>query len=102
MLSIPDGKYLIIDFKNFYLNNPMNKAEYLNIELKMNPQEIIDKYDLLRNQCGGYIYARIKKGMYGLVQAGIIAHDSLKDNLKPYGNAPEKSQKEYGHTHTET
>ena len=28
--------------------------------------------------------------MYGLVQAGIIAHDALKENLKPYGYAPAK------------
>ena len=27
--------------------------------------------------------------MYGLVQAGIIAHDALKEHLKPYGYAPE-------------
>ena len=28
--------------------------------------------------------------MYGLVQAGIIAHEALKEHLKPYGYAPEK------------
>ena len=28
--------------------------------------------------------------MYDLVQAGIIAHESLKENLQPYGYAPEK------------
>ena len=28
--------------------------------------------------------------MYGLVQAGVIAHESLKEHIKPYGYAPEK------------
>ena len=28
--------------------------------------------------------------MYGLVKAGIIAHDALKKHLKPYGYAPIK------------
>ena len=78
VMSTPDGKYLIVDFKNFYLNNIMNKAQYLKIALNILPQDIIDKYDLLRKQCDGYIYVRIEKGMYGLVQAGIITHDALK------------------------
>ena len=47
VLSTPDGKYLIVDVKNFYLNNPMNKAEYIKIALKIPPQEIIETYDLL-------------------------------------------------------
>ena len=28
--------------------------------------------------------------MYGLVRAGIIAHEALKEHLKPYGYAPAK------------
>ena len=100
-LSTPDGKYLIVDVKNFYLNNPMNKAEYLKIALKILPQEIINTYEPLSKKYDGYIYVRIKKGMYGLVQAGIITHDPLKEHLRPYCYAPEKSHKDYGHTQTE-
>ena len=66
VLSKPDGKYLIVDFNNFYLNNTMNKAEYIKIALKIIPQEIIDKYDLLSKQCDRYIYVIIEKGMHGL------------------------------------
>ena len=58
VLSTPDGKYLIVDGNNFYLKNPMNKAEYLKIALKILPQEIIDTYDLIRKQCDVYIYVR--------------------------------------------
>ena len=88
VVSTPDGKYLIADdVNNFYLNNLMKKSEYLKIALKIIPQEIIDKYDLLNKQCDGYIYVRIEKGIYGLMQAGIIAHESLKEHLKPYGYA---------------
>ena len=88
VLSTPDGKYFIVDVKKFYLNNPMNKAEYLKIALKILPQDINDTYDLLSKKCDGYIYVRTEKGMYGLVQAGIIAHDKLKEHLNPYGYAP--------------
>ena len=68
----------------------MNKAEYLNIALKILPQEIIDTYELLRKQYDRYIYVRIDKGMYGMVQYGIITHNTLKEVLNPYGYAPEK------------
>ena len=57
----------------------MNKAQYLKIALNILPQDIIDTYDLLRKKCNGYIYVRIEKGMYGLAQAGKIAHDTLKE-----------------------
>ena len=69
----------------------MNKEEYLKIAIKILPQEIIDTYDLLSKKCDGYIYVIIKKGIYGMVQAGIISHDALKEHLKPYGNAPAKN-----------
>ena len=72
------------------MNNPIKKSEYLKIAIKIIPQEIIEKYDLLNKQCDGYIYVRTKKGIYGLVQAGIISHDAPKDHLKPYGYEPAK------------
>ena len=54
------------------------------------PQEIIDEYNLLNivnNQ--GYVYVKIVKGMYGLKQAGIIAHRSLIHHLAPFGYHPD-------------
>ena len=38
VLSTLDGKYFIVYFKNFYLNNPMKKAKYYKIALKIIPQ----------------------------------------------------------------
>ena len=35
VLSTPDGKYLIVDVNNFYLNNPMKKAKYYKILLNI-------------------------------------------------------------------
>ena len=55
---------------------------------KLIPQKIIDKYDPDNKKNDGYIYVRVKKGMYGLVQVGIIAHEDLKEHLKPYSYAP--------------
>ena len=83
------GKYHIVYANNFCLNNPMNKAKYYKIKMKINPKDIIDKYDLNNKQENEYIYIRVEKVMHGLVQSGIIAHKELKEHLKPYCYAPE-------------
>ena len=62
VLSNPYGKYFIVDFKNFYLNNPMKKAEYYKIAIKFIHEEIIDKYDLKNKQSDSCIYVIVKKG----------------------------------------
>ena len=56
----------------------------MRIPLKIIPQEIIDVYNITKlvdNQ--EWIYMRIKKGMYGLKQAGIITNQEL---VKIYGS----------------
>ena len=74
------------DIKNYYLNNALPDPEYMEFHIATIPQEIIDKYNLLNivdNQ--GYVYVKIFKGMYGLKQAGIIAHRALIRHLAPFG-----------------
>ncbi len=52
-------------------------------------QEIIDEYNLTEKvDDKGYVYIKIVKGMYGLKQAGIIAHKELIKHLAPHGYAP--------------
>ena len=61
----------------------------MRIPLKIIPQEIIDAYNLnamVNNQ--GWIHMRIKKGMYSLKQAGIIAYQELVKNMAPFGYHP--------------
>ena len=53
------------------------------------PQEIIDKYDLLDIVDNhGFVCVKIVKGMYGLKQAGIIAHKALIHHLAPFRYHP--------------
>ncbi len=56
--------------------------------LKLNdiPEEIIIEYKLHEIVTeDGYVYCNIQKGMYGLVQAGIIAQDLLQARLAKVG-----------------
>ena len=58
----------------------------MRIPLKRIPQEIVDEYNLatlVDNQV--WIYMRIKKGVYGLKQSGIIANQELAEHMAPFG-----------------
>eukprot|EP00957_Ditylum_brightwellii_P116464 8883678-Ditylum_brightwellii.AAC.1 len=50
------------------------------------PPEVIEQYNLnnLKDD-KGFVYVEIRKGMYGLPQAGQIAHDQLKQHLSKFG-----------------
>ena len=50
------------------------------------PQDIIDKYNLEPMIApDGFIYIKIKKGMYGLKEAAVLAYDQLSGFLNKYG-----------------
>ena len=59
----------------------MANHEYYKISLILNPQYIIDKYNLMDNQINGFLCVNVEKVMYGLVHAGIIAQTALKEHL---------------------
>ena len=72
-VSTPGGRCILANIKKNYLNNILPDPEFMRIPLKIIPHEIIDTYDLkalVDDQ--GWIYMRIKKGMYGPKQARII------------------------------
>jgi hypothetical protein len=74
VISTLGAKFLVIDIKNFYLNTPLGRFEYMVINSLSLPQETIKKYDLIKLSQDGKVYIEIQKGMYGLPQAGILAN----------------------------
>ena len=85
-LSRPKRKYCSFDVKNFYLNTPMEHSEYMKIQLAQIPDEIITEYNL-KNKAhhNGAVYIEIRKGMYGLAQASMLANKLLKHQLAKHG-----------------
>ena len=55
----------------------MERYEYMTIPITLIPAEIIQEYNLQPLIHNGNIYVEIRKGMYGLPQAGRIASDLL-------------------------
>ena len=77
VISTKGARCMMIDLKDFYLNTPMKQPEYMRLKLSNIPEEIIEQYKLREiTTPDGYVYMEIMKGMYGLPQAGIIAHKS--------------------------
>ena len=86
VVSTPNVNCMMADIKNFYLNNLLPNPKYIKIHISVIPQEIIDEYSLLSIvNDKGFFYIKIVKGMYGLKQAGIIAHQDIIKHLAPYG-----------------
>ena len=73
------------DCANFYLETPMERFEYMRMKIELVPQAFIDEYQLHDNIYNGYVYMEIRRGMYGLPQAGMLANKLLKKRLAPHG-----------------
>jgi len=56
----------------------MDRFEYMKMPLSIFPQSIIDQYDLTRNELNVFVYLEIRKAIYGLPQAGILANQLLQ------------------------
>jgi hypothetical protein len=67
IISTPNAKFMAMDIKDFYLNTPMARYEYMRLRIANMPEDVIAHYKLTDIAMhDGYIYCKIQKGMYGL------------------------------------
>jgi hypothetical protein len=52
------------------------------------PEEIVQKYNPNALAVAGWVYIEVRKGMYGLKQAGLLANQLLQTRLAPFGYYP--------------
>jgi hypothetical protein len=57
----------------------------MKIPIALLPDDIIEHYQLQEKVLNGYVYMEICKGMYILLQAGILANKLLKERLARHG-----------------
>jgi hypothetical protein len=79
---------MMMDIKNYYIGTPLPRFEYMKMLLSRFPEEIIQKYNLNALAVDGWVYIEIRKGMYGLKQAGLLANQLLQTRLAPFGYYP--------------
>ena len=82
-----NSRYMCIDIKNFSLGTTMKYFQYMRIHKKFILQEVLDKYDIIFDD-RDFTYVEIRRGMYGLKEAGVIAFDQLIQKLKRFGYEP--------------
>jgi hypothetical protein len=87
-LSTKDAVMMMMDIKNYYIGTPLTRFEYMKMLLSRFPEEIIQKYNLNALAVEGWVYIEIRKGMYGLKQAGLLANQLLQTRLNPFGYYP--------------
>ena len=63
-----------MDLKDFFLATPMIKPKFMKVPLKYFPTDIIERYNLQNKAHFEFIYIKIKKCMYGVKQAAVLAH----------------------------
>jgi hypothetical protein len=87
-LSTADAAMMMMDIKNNYLGTPLLWFEYMQMLLSLFPEEIVEKYNLDALAVDGWVYIEIRKGMYGLKHAGLLANQLLQTLLAPFGYNP--------------
>jgi hypothetical protein len=87
-LSNKDAAMMMMDIKNYYLGTPLPRFEYMKMLLTRFPEEVIQKYNLKALAVDGWVNIEIRKGMYGLNQAGLLANQLLQNVLAPFGYYP--------------
>jgi hypothetical protein len=65
IISTQSAKFMTMDIKDFYLNTPMARYEYMRLKISDMPDDVIEHYKLSDIVTpDGHIYCEIQKGMY--------------------------------------
>jgi hypothetical protein len=87
-LSTKYAAMMMMDIDNYYLGTPLPRFEYTRMLLSRFPEEIVEKYNLKALAVDCWVYIEIRKGMYGIKQACLLANQLLQKRLAPFGYYP--------------
>jgi hypothetical protein len=85
VISTKGAHFAGANINNMYLETPLDRFEYMKMPIALIPANIIAHYNLNKKVLDGYVYMEIRKGMYGLPQAGILTNKLLKKRLVRHG-----------------
>ena len=86
IISTKEARFMTIYISNFYLLTPLKRPEYIRINVRDTPDEIIKEYKLRgKTDTKGDVYIVSNRGMYGLPQSGLLANELLEDRLNTCG-----------------
>ena len=77
---------MTINIEFFHLSTPMERYKYIKLRLSALSAETIKEYKFLSiTTPDGFFYVEVRKGMYGLLQAGRLVNELLEKYLNKYG-----------------
>jgi hypothetical protein len=85
VLSTERAQYMCLDLKNFYLTAALDNYKYMKILLALFPEWIKKQYNLDTHARDSFVFLEIRRAVWGLPQAGILANKLLRKQLKPHG-----------------
>jgi hypothetical protein len=79
------ARYMCIDLKNFYLTAKLEYYEYMTIPLAYFPPWIVNQYNLNLHALNGKVHLELRRVVWILLQAGILANKQLQQKMAPLG-----------------
>ncbi len=76
-----------LTLKKFYLTVALEYFEYMKILLALFPAWMIEQYNLntMALDLDGWVYIKMRRAVWGLPKAGILANKHLRRKLAPFG-----------------
>jgi hypothetical protein len=71
-------------YQFFYLTAHLEYFEYMRIPLTLSPEWIQIQYSMKELAYNGYIHLEMRRAVWGLPQAGILANKRLRQKLAPF------------------
>ncbi len=84
VVSTPNAKYMCLHIKNFYLTAALEYFKYIKMPLNLFPVWIIGQYDLTKHAKDRWVHNEMRRLIWGLPQAGILANKRLCRKLAPF------------------
>ncbi len=85
VISTKGVKYMCLDIIFFYLTAALEYFEYMKIPLALFPPWIVKQYDLSKHHKDGWVHLEMRRAVWRLPQAGILANKKLRRKLALFG-----------------
>jgi hypothetical protein len=85
VVSTPNAKYMCLDIKSFYLTTALEYFEYMKMPLNLFPIWIIKQYDLTKHAKDRLVHLEMRRSVWGLPLAGMLANKCLHRKLASFG-----------------
>jgi hypothetical protein len=78
------GKVHVHRYSFFYLAAKLEYFEYMTIPFALFADWIIEQYDLKQHALNGKVHLELRRAMWGLTQAGILANKQFRWKLAAF------------------